>query len=160
MSHRSQQWGWTTAKVAATIAIIMYVLDFTHGYISSEKTRTMRREAWTVARTAKFCSESSEGDLFIYPRTGDVILDGDLIPCSLTGSHYVWRFPKNSSSPVMLLTSRSTDQQCFYACSDQPTSDGRRVFVFPPPLYAMILKDSDVDWTTHQLRDFVVPKPL
>ncbi len=147
-------------KVIAKMALIMYILYLTHAWFSSEKVRTMRREALAVRIAAKFLSESTEDGLAIYPRTGDVVTgDGASIACSLTGSHYVWKFPRNSNNPV-LLTSRSMDQGYFYACSDQATSDGRRVFVFTAPLYAMILKDSDVDWTTHQLRAFVVPKPL
>ena len=75
--------------------------------------------------------------------------DGREVKCVLTGTPFIWKTRPLTGGMIPLNAERDGDAR-FYACSSEPTADGRRCFVFSSPLYTKILVDSQVDWMTQK----------
>jgi hypothetical protein len=136
---------WIAFGVVAVVAIYLLM-----AYWANQRERTLRREATAVRRVARALAIPSDGDLALEHQVGDVVEDGKVIACSMTGGKYIWSFPADVSVKVQL-TAKSDTQLVFFAQSVDKTSDNQRVFIFPSPLYGQLLKDSQVDWRTHRL---------
>jgi hypothetical protein len=68
----------------------------------------------------------------------------------LPKTRYLWRVPAPSGEPIRAALEKDTSfrepaRRPFYACSMDQVGL-RRVFVFPPPIKAILLLDEDVSW--------------
>jgi uncharacterized membrane protein/cytochrome c-type biogenesis protein CcmH/NrfG len=85
--------------------------------------------------------------LGLKPNQGEVLTAAGVPP--LPQTRYVWRVPPPSGEPVRVPSEKNHrhegERRPFYACSTDLVGF-RRVFVFPPPLRAVLLADEDVSW--------------
>jgi uncharacterized membrane protein len=85
---------------------------------------------------------------YLKPNQGEVLTPAGTPP--LPKTRYVWRVPPPSGEPIRAPLEKDTRlrepaRKPFFACSMDPVGL-RRVFVFPPPMKAILLSDEEVSW--------------
>jgi hypothetical protein len=95
----------------------------------------------------RYAGTPREG-FYLKPSQGEVLNPAGTPP--LPKTRYVWRVPLPSGEPIRAPLEKDTrfgelGRRPFYACSMDPVGL-RRVFVFPPPIKAILLSDEEVSW--------------
>jgi hypothetical protein len=124
-------------------------------FVHADRGRQMRHEAWSVWALAKRAAvEVRQNDgstrLYVTPSEGRVADRGIPVRCSLTGSFYVWSVPPRTGERIPI-EAVEKNEEMFFAHSEEKTTDGRRSFVFPAPVYQRVLSDGQVDWHTQRV---------
>jgi hypothetical protein len=139
-----------TARIVVIAMLVFFCVQFVGSYFQATEQKRLEREAAAIRRVAKLHSQldPASGKTFIDATDGFVRYDdAQLAMCRLTNSPFVWK-----CSLRIPLDASVEEELMFYACSSSATSDGRRCFIFPAPVYLKILKDSEVDWRSQRIK--------